>query len=66
MATVGMTVKVSALLGSLKPAINATCVRACRGNMVSPHASCIDWCIRHSNGTRAGPDLVGGMVVVVA
>ena len=23
-------------------AINATCVRACRGNMVSPHASCID------------------------
>ena len=39
---------------------------ACRGNMVSPHASCIDCCIRHSNGTRAGPDLVGGMVVVVA
>ena len=34
--------------------------------MVSPHASCIDCCIRHSNGTRAGPDLVGGMVVVVA
>ena len=30
-------------------AINATCVRACRGNMVSPHTSCIDCCIRHSN-----------------
>ena len=47
-------------------AINATCVRACRGNMLSPHANCIDCCIRLSNGTRAGPDLVGGMVVVVA
>ena len=52
-------------------AINATCVRAHHitskcPNMVSPHASCIDCCIRHSNGTRAGPDLFGGMVVVVA
>ena len=38
--------------------INATYVRACRGNMVSPHASCIDCCIRHSNGTRAGPEML--------
>ena len=53
-------------IGVPDAAINATCVRACRGIMVSPHASCIDCCIRHSNGTCAGPNLVGGMVVVVA
>ena len=47
-------------------AINATCVRAHHITSTCPHASCIDCCIRHSNGTRAGPDLVGGMVVVVA
>ena len=29
------------------------------------YTSCID-CIRHYNGTRAGPDLVGSMLVVVA
>ena len=31
-----------------------------------PYTSCIDCCIRHSNGTHAGSDLVSGMVVVVA
>ena len=47
-------------------AINATCVRAHHITSTCPNACCIDCCIRHSNGTRAGPDLVGGMVVVVA
>ena len=46
--------------------INATCVRAHHITSTCPNACCIDCCIRHSNGTRAGPDLVGGMVVVVA
>ena len=53
------------LLGNF-PTRTGPTLGACRGNMASPHASCIDCCIRHSNGTCAGPDLVGGMVVVVA
>ena len=47
-------------------AINATCVRAHHITSTCPNACCIDCCIRHSNGTHAGPDLVSGMVVVVA
>ena len=44
-------------------AINTTCVRAHPLPPTCPYAICIDCCIGHSNGTRAGPDLIGGMVV---
>ena len=45
---------------------DSTCVRAHHITSTCPNTCCIDCCIRHSNGTRARPDLVGGMVVVVA
>ena len=54
------------IVGVPDAAINATCVRAYHITSTCPHACCIDCCIRHSNGTSAGPDLVSGMVVVVA
>ena len=40
-------------------AINATCVRAHPLPFTCSYASCIDCCIGHSNGSLAGPDLVG-------
>ena len=43
-------------VGVLNAAINATCIKACRGYMVYLYTIKIDCCIRHSNGTRAGPD----------
>ena len=41
-------------------AINATCTKPDPLPDICPYASCIDCCIRHCNGTHAGPDLVGG------
>ena len=43
-------------VGVTDAAINATCIRL-NGCL---YASCTDCCIGHSNGTRAGPDLVSG------
>ena len=46
--------------------VMVVCMRAYHNTSTCPNACCIDCCIRYSNGTLAGPDLVGGMVVVVA